>query len=96
MPKGYVIVRITVTDPEVYKDYVAMASAAIKQYGGKPIARGGRYEALEGEARPRNVILEFESYDAARTYYYSPEYQAAVKTRAPASIGELVLVEGVD
>ena len=96
MPKGYVIVRITVTDPEVYKDYVAMASAAIKQYGGKPIARGGRYEPLEGEARPRNVILEFESYDAARTYYYSPEYQAAVKIRAPASIGELVLVEGVD
>ena len=96
MPKGYIIARITVTDPEVYKDYVAMASAAMKQYGGKPIARGGRSEALEGDARPRNVILEFESYDAARTYYYSPEYQAAVTTRAPASIGELVLVEGAD
>ena len=96
MPKGYIIVRITVTDPEVYKEYVAMASAAMKQYGGKPIVRGGRYEALEGEARPRNVILEFESYDAARTYYYSPEYQAAVERRAPASIGELVLVEGAD
>ena len=96
MPKGYVIARITVTNPEVYKDYVAMASAAMKQYGGKPIARGGRSEALEGDARPRNVILEFESYDAARTYYYSPEYQEAVQKRAPASIGELVLVEGAD
>lgn len=96
MPKGYVIARITVTDPEVYKDYVAMASAAMKQYGGKPIARGGRFEAVEGEARSRNVILEFESFDAARTYYYSPEYQEAVKKRAPASIGELVLVEGAD
>ena len=96
MPKGYIIARITVTDPEVYKDYVAMASAAMKQYGGKPIARGGRSEALEGEARPRNVILEFESYDAARTYYHSPEYQEAIRKRAPASIGELVLVEGAD
>ena len=94
MPKGYVIVRITVTDPEVYKDYVAMASAAIKQYGGKPIARGGRYEPLEGEARPRNVILEFESYDAARTYYYSPEYQAAVKTRKDAAESKVVIGEG--
>ena len=51
---------------------------------------------MEGEARPRNVILEFESFDAARTYYYSPEYQEAVKKRVPASIGELVLVEGAD
>ena len=96
MPKGYIIARITVTDPEAYKEYVAMSSAAMKRYGGRPIARGGRFEAVEGEARPRNVILEFESFDAARTYYYSPEYQAAVMKRAPASIGELVLVEGAD
>ena len=96
MPKGYIIARITVTDPEAYKEYVAMSSAAMKRYGGRPIARGGRFEAVEGEARPRNVILEFESFDAARTYYDSPEYQEAVKKRAPASIGELVLVEGAD
>jgi len=41
-------------------------------------------------------VLEFESYEAARTYYYSPEYQAAVEKRRPAGIGEVVLVEGVD
>ncbi len=96
MPKGYIIARMTVTDPEAYKRYVEMASSAMKIYGGKPIARGGRFEALEGEARPRNVILEFESFDAARRYYYSPEYQAAVRVRLPAGTGEMVLVEGTD
>jgi uncharacterized protein (DUF1330 family) len=96
MAKGYIIVRMTVTDPEVYKEYAAMASEAMKKYGCKPIVRGGRSEALEGEARPRNVVLEFESYEAARTYYYSPEYQAAIEKRRPAGIGEVVLVEGVD
>ena len=94
MPKGYIIVRMTVTDPETYQAYAAMASEAMRQYGGTPLARGGRSEALEGEARPRNVVLEFESYDAARAYYFSPEYQAAKAKRLPAGIGEVVLVEG--
>ncbi len=96
MPKGYIIVRMTVTDPDTYKDYAAMASEAMRKYGCTPLVRGGRSEALEGEARPRNVVLEFESYEAARTYYFSPEYQAAVAKRRPAGIGEVVLVEGVD
>ncbi|MBE7200051.1 MAG: DUF1330 domain-containing protein [Parafilimonas terrae] len=96
MPKGYIIVRMTVTDPDAYKDYAAMASEAMRKYGCTPLVRGGRCEALEGEARPRNVVLEFESYEAARTYYFSPEYQAAVEKRRPAGIGEVVLVEGVD
>lgn len=96
MPKGYIIVRMTVTDPETYAAYAAMASAAIRQYGGKPLVRGGRCEALEGEARPRNVVLEFESYDAASAYYFSPEYQAAKAKRLPAGVGEMVLVEGAE
>ena len=96
MPKGYIIARITVTDPEVYKDYVAMASAAMKQYGGKPIAAAGAPKRWRATPGPATSSSSFESYDAARTYYYSPEYQAAVTTRAPASIGELVLVEGAD
>lgn len=96
MPKGYIITRMTVTDPDTYKRYVEMASVAMALYGGRPIARGGRFETLEGEARPRNVILEFESFEAARRYYHSPEYQAAVRVRLPAGVGEMVLVEGVD
>jgi uncharacterized protein (DUF1330 family) len=96
VPKGYIIVRMTVTDPNAYKDYAAVASEAMRKYGCKPLVRGGRSEALEGEARPRNVLLEFESYEAARTYYFSPEYQAAIEKRRPAGIGEVVLVEGVD
>ena len=96
MPKGYIIARLTVNDPEAYKAYAAAASAAMKIYGATILARGGRSEALEGDARPRNVILEFPSYEAARTYFYSPEYQAAIKLRRPVSEGELVLVEGYD
>lgn len=89
------IVRMTVTDPDTYQTYAAMASEAIRLHGAQPLVRGGRCEQVEGEGRPRNVVLEFESYEAARTFYFSAEYQAAVATRRPAGTGEVVLVEGV-
>lgn len=95
MPKGYVIARIDVTKPDAYALYAADATAAIRKHGGKPLVRGGRHEALEGQARGRNVVVEFESYDAARAYYYSAEYQAAKAKRDGAATAELVLVEGV-
>jgi uncharacterized protein (DUF1330 family) len=95
MPKGYVISRVDITDPDAYARYAAAATKAIADHGGKPLARGGRSEALEGTARARNVVLEFESYDAARTYFHSEQYQAARALRAGAAEIEMVLVEGV-
>ena len=94
MPKGYIIARVSVVEPEGYKAYVAAASEAIRKHGGTPLARGGRAEILEGEGRMRNVIIEFDSFEQAKTYYYSPEYQAAIKHRLGKSTGDIVVVEG--
>ena len=94
MPKGYVISRVDILDPEAYARYAAAATKAIADHGGRPLARGGKYEALEGPARARNVILEFESYEAARAYYHSEQYQAARALRDGAAHMEMVLVEG--
>ena len=88
--------RVTVTDPEAYAEYAKGASEAIRRYNGRPLARGGAYEALEGPARPRNVVIEFESLDQARRYYHSPEYQAARTKRDGACEGEFVIVEGTE
>jgi uncharacterized protein (DUF1330 family) len=94
MPKGYVITRVDILDPKAYAAYAAAATKAIADHGGKALARGGRYEALEGKARARNVVLEFDSYDAARRYFYSEQYQAARRLREGACEMEMVLVEG--
>lgn len=95
MPKGYIIARVDVTNPDAYARYAAAATKAIDDHGGKRLARGGRYEALEGKARARNVVLEFESYDAAHRYFHSAQYQAARALREGAAEIEVVLVEGV-
>ena len=69
MPKGYIIARIDILDPVAYARYAAEAIKVAVAHGGKVLARGGRYEALEGKARARNVVLEFDSYDAAQAEY---------------------------
>ena len=96
MAKAYWIARVTVTDPERYKLYVEGASVAYKKFGAKVLARGGKCEHLEGQGRPRNVVTEFPSLEAARDCFNSPEYQAAKAKRAGAGTVELVIVEGVE
>jgi uncharacterized protein (DUF1330 family) len=95
MPKGYIITRVDITNPDAYARYAPAATKAIADHGGRILARGGRFEALEGKASARNVVLEFESYDAARRYYQSEQYQAARALREGAAEVEMVLVEGV-
>ena len=96
MAKGYWIARVTTHDPERYKDYVTAATPAYKEYGAKFLVRGGKYDPVEGEGRPRNVVIEFESYDKALACYNSPTYSAARKIRQEISEGELIIVEGYD
>lgn len=96
MAKGYWIVRIDVTDPEKYKDYLAGNAEPLKQYGARFLVRAGQFENPEGSARTRNVVVEFPSYQAALECYRSPGYQEALRLRVPVSTADLVIIEGYD
>jgi uncharacterized protein (DUF1330 family) len=96
MPKGYWIARLTVNDAARYPEYVAMAAPAYGRFGAKIIVRGGTFEAAEGAARPRNVVVEFPTYQAALDCYNSPEYTAARAIRQSIADGEFIIIEGFD
>jgi len=97
MAKGYMVVHLNVTDPAMFEQYRDKVPATIAQYGGRYLVRGGEMETLEGgELPPRTVVLEFDSVEAAKTWYDSPEYQAILKLRTDASTGHAQIVEGVD
>jgi len=49
---------------------------------------------MEGSARPRQVVIEFPSYEQAIACYQSPEYQAAATIRFDSAESDLVIVEG--
>src|SRR5262249_31262549 len=49
---------------------------------------------VEGKLRSRVVVLEFPSFEAALACYRSPEFAAAKKLREPASVADIVVLEG--
>ena len=93
--KGYWIARVDVHDEAAYRPYVEESTAAFAAHGAVFLARGGPYEVLEGEARKRNVLIEFPSVKEAVACYNSDVYQRASKHRRSAGTGEIVIVEGV-
>ena len=96
MAKAYWVVRGDVTDPEGYKEYVALNAAAFRKFGARFLVRGGKAETMEGSARSRNVIIEFQDYATAMACYTSPEYAAAMARRVGRADLDLIIVEGYD
>lgn len=94
MPKGYWIAHITVTDMDAYQAYRALVPAILATHNGKFLVRAGAQTIVEGQARPRTVVIEFPSLQAATDCYHSPDYQAAKNLRAVASSGDICIVEG--
>ncbi len=94
--KGYWIGGVDVTDPEGYATYAAATPGLAARFGGRFIVRGGRFEAKEGAARTRNVVIEFPDYAAAVACYRSPEYQQNMKIRQANALTDLIIVEGYD
>ncbi|HUZ74105.1 MAG TPA: DUF1330 domain-containing protein [Stellaceae bacterium] len=92
---AYVVVEIDVHDPAAYEAYKTAAEVSIARNGGVYLARGGAAEALEGAAPKRMVILRFADADAARSWFHSPDYQAATKIRQSCSTARFVLVAGL-
>jgi uncharacterized protein (DUF1330 family) len=96
MPRGYWIAHVDVTDPEVYKKYLAANGLAFAKYGGRFLVRAGKHVVSKGSARSRQVVVEFPDYAAALACLESDEYKRAVEFRDAASLIDLVVAEGYD
>ncbi|WP_328390704.1 DUF1330 domain-containing protein [Nocardia sp. NBC_00416] len=95
MAKGYVIVTELIKDPAGMAEYGKAAAKAMSD-GVKILAIDTEFEVLEGEwPATQTVVLEFESTAAARAWYESEEYQAAVPLRQAAADCNAVIVNGL-
>jgi uncharacterized protein (DUF1330 family) len=95
---AYWVARSKINDPVEYKKYTDRVPAILARYGGKVLARGGRFKILEGPQKfHRFVVIEFPSLEQAVACHDSPEYREAAAFRASgAGEVELVIVEGAD
>ena len=96
MSKGYWVARVDVSDAEQYKAYIVANAAAFAKYGARFLVRSGEFEAVEGSARSRNVVIEFPSYQAAKDCWNSPEYRHAKRLRIGAATADVIVIEGYD
>jgi uncharacterized protein (DUF1330 family) len=92
---GYLILHGEVTDPEGYEEYKEKAQVLLAQHGARYLARGGEATPVEGDWLPRFVVVEFSSYEAALTFYHSPEYQEVAAIRKRCSNSAVAIVEGL-
>lgn len=93
---AYVIVDSRVVNPDGLKPYAEKVRDTIVAHGGKPIVNGSNIAVLEGDWTPtRMVILQFDSVEAAKGWYESPEYQAILPHRLNNTDDRLLIVEGL-
>jgi uncharacterized protein (DUF1330 family) len=93
---AYIVLDITVHDPEIYEEYKKHSGATVEKYNGTFIVRGGTVEGLEGEWNPqRVVIIAFETAEQAKKWWDSEEYRAPKAIRNKASVSRSLLVQGV-
>jgi len=93
----YLILDITVDDPERYREYVRRVAPVVAAFGGRYLARGGSAQCLEGDWEPgRLVIIEFSDRARVLSFLDSPEYRAIGRIRLEAARSRVILVDGID
>ena len=93
---AYFIVDNEVTDPAGFEEYRKQVPGTLEKYGGKILVRGGQMQMLEGDWKPKRIVVtEFPSIEQARRWYDSEDYRALKALRLRSARGSLVLVEGV-
>jgi uncharacterized protein (DUF1330 family) len=95
MPKGYVIFTEAIHDQEAMGTYSQAAFPTIMDVGSNVLVASQGAEVLEGEWHGnQTVVLEFESVEAAKAWYESDDYQAAVPLRQAAADCNVAILPG--
>ena len=96
MAKGYWIAHNQIANVDAYEAYKVAAAPTLQAHGAKFLVRAGSAEFPEGSLRPRTIVIEFPSLQAAQDCYASETYQAAKAIREIVSEADIVIVEGYD
>lgn len=90
---AYWLARSRINDPVAYKRYTDQVPGIIARFGGKVLARGGRYQIMEGpEKFHRFVVIEFPDLETGVACFTSAEYDEAARHRRENGAGEVETV----
>jgi uncharacterized protein (DUF1330 family) len=90
----YIVFVDKPSDPEEIAEYRRLAMPTLKGRGVKFHTRPGcELHTVEGEPVDVAVVIEFNTVAEAKDWYYSPQYQDAVKHRLGTAASRAVIVE---
>ena len=93
--KGYIVcVYESINDNNSLKEYADKAFEAVQKYNGNFLIRGGKNITTEGRDFVRTIVIEFSSFDTAKEFFYSKDYQDAHKLLKKTVIRNHQIIEG--
>ncbi|HZL31464.1 MAG TPA: DUF1330 domain-containing protein [Pseudolabrys sp.] len=94
---AYWVSRSKINDPVEYKKYTDQIPGILAKFGGKVLARGGKFQIMEGPDKfQRFIVIEFPTFEQGVACFTSPEYDAAAAfRRSGAGEVETIMVEGI-
>ena len=70
---AYWVARSKINDPVEYKKYTDLVPGIIAKFGGKVLARGGRFQIMEGPDKfHRFIVIEFPTLEQGVACFTSP------------------------
>lgn len=81
-------------EPAGYDEYKKLAGATVEKFGGEYIVRGGDPENLEGDWKPKRiVILKFAGRARAKEWLNCAEYADPRKMRHATANSRMIVVD---
>ena len=97
MAKAYWISMYrSIRDPQALAAYASLAGPALREAGGRFLARGLPARVYEAGLEQRTVLIEFDSVEQAIAAHDSPAYQRALAALGNAVERDLRIVEGTE
>lgn len=95
--KGYLFAELDITNSEhFYGEYMPRVRPVLEKFGAKFLISTDKPEVAEGDRLVKRIVfIEFESYERAREFYHSKDYQDVIGFRFDSARSHLYLLDGV-
>ncbi len=88
----YFIVSYDIDDSEGYKAYVPGVVPLLQKHNAEVLVADYEAKTIEGQGRGVNVVIRFESEEAAMNWYNDPDYGPVKQIRLDATANGTVVL----
>ena len=88
-------VRQVMPGPDI-AEYLQRIDATLAVHDGRFLVHGDEPEQVEGTWQGQVIVIAFPRREQANAWYWSADYQKILPLRLANTVGETILVDGVD